>query len=103
MLPALIDKQECKMGITVEECCVKQMETKWGICNTDKKKIWLNLELAKNPIYCIEYILVHEMVQLLKRNHNDVFQAYMDKFLPNWRTLKEELNNLPGSHIDWEC
>jgi predicted metal-dependent hydrolase len=101
MLPLLIDKWERKIGVAVEEWGIKQMKTKWGTCNTDKQKIWLNLELAKKPIHCIEYILVHEMVHLLERNHNDLFQAYMDKYLPNWRTLKDELNKLPVSHIDW--
>ena len=28
---------------------VKQMKTKWGACNVDAKRIWLNLELAKKP------------------------------------------------------
>ncbi len=102
MIPVMIDKWEHKMGVQVEEWGVKQMKTKWGTCNIDKKKIWLNLELAKKPVQCLEYIIVHEMVHLLERRHNDLFLMYMNKYLPNWRTLKEELNKLPVSHLDWE-
>ena len=36
---------------------------KWrGSCNPTEKRVWLNLELIKKPIHCLEYIIVHEMV-----------------------------------------
>ncbi|MBL7692601.1 MAG: M48 family metallopeptidase [Flavipsychrobacter sp.] len=101
MLPVYIAKWEKKMGVTVEEFAVKKMRTKWGTCNAAAARIWLNLELAKKPEQCIEYIVVHEMVHLLERSHNDRFIAYMDRFLPHWRQLKDELNKLPVSHVDW--
>jgi predicted metal-dependent hydrolase len=97
----LIDKWEARMKVSVSEYGIKRMKTKWGTCNREAKRIWLNLELAKKPIQCIEYIVVHEMVHLLERNHNERFIAYMNKFLPQWRHLKEELNRLPVSHVDW--
>ena len=101
-IPELIDKWEQTMKVQLNDWGVKQMKTKWGTCNIDKKRIWLNLELVKKPVRCLEYIIVHEMVHLLERHHNDNFVAYMDKFLPQWRTLKKELNNLPVSHADWD-
>lgn len=101
LIPELISKWESKMGVIVEEWGVKQMKTKWGTCNIEKGKIWLNLELAKKPVQCLEYIVVHEMVHLLERKHNDIFLAYMNKYLPKWKTLKDELNKLPASHVDW--
>lgn len=100
-IPAIIEKWEKKMGVTVNDWQVKQMKTKWGSCNIEAKRIWLNLELAKKPLHCLEYIIVHEMVHLLERHHNERFIAYMDKFLPNWRYLKTELNKLPVSHGEW--
>ena len=51
---------------------------------------------------CLEYILVHEMVHLLERHHNERFLAYMDKFMPQWRLHREELNRAPLAHEDWE-
>lgn len=97
----LIDKWEKRMKVKVSEFGIKKMKTKWGTCNREAKRVWLNLELAKKPVECIEYIVVHEMVHLLERNHNERFIAYMNKFLPQWRSLKEELNRLPVSHVDW--
>ena len=79
------------------------MKTKWGTCNIGARRIWLNLELAKKPVRCLEYIIVHELVHLLERNHNDPFKGLMDQFLPQWRVHKEELNQMPLGHEEWEC
>ncbi|NUQ24838.1 MAG: M48 family metallopeptidase [Saprospiraceae bacterium] len=95
ILPELIAKWEKQMGVKVESFGIKKMKTRWGTCNIPEKRIWLNLELAKKPVECIEYIVVHEMTHLLERTHNPVFTGYMNKFLPQWRLLKEELNRLP--------
>ena len=93
-IPALIAKWENIIGVTVSDWGVKQMKTKWGTCNIEEKRIWVNLELAKKPTHCLEYIVVHEMIHLLERHHNDRFLAYLDKFLPKWKFYKEELNRL---------
>lgn len=94
IIPGYIKKWETIMGVEVEEWGVKLMKTRWGSCNINAKRIWINLELAKKNPRCLEYIVVHEMTHLLERKHNDRFKAYMDKFLPNWRSIKAELNGL---------
>jgi len=77
------------------------MKTKWGTCNREAGRIWLNLELIKKPILCIEYIIVHEMVHLLERKHNENFILHMDKLMPKWRFYREELNRSPLRHENW--
>ena len=91
-IPPLIEKWEKVMGVKVEAFGVKQMKTRWGTCNVGARRIWINLELAKKSPDCLEYIVVHEMVHLLERSHNDRFKAFMDQFLPNWKTIKAKLN-----------
>lgn len=98
----LVEKWEPIIDVNVSDIGIKKMKTKWGTCNIEAKRIWLNLELMKKPINCIEYIVVHEMIHLLERNHNQRFIAFMNNFLPFWKELKKELNQLPVSHIDWE-
>ena len=100
-LPELIDKWEKIMGVKASQWGVKQMKTKWGACNIEAKRIWINLELAKKPLVCLEYIIVHELVHLLERNHNDKFVAHMNTFMPKWRLHRDELNSLPVVHNDW--
>ena len=100
-LPPLLEKWEPKIGVSVNEVRIKKMKTLWGSCNIKAKRIWLNLELAKKPNSCLVYVLVHEMVHLLERDHNDRFHALMDGFLPQWRTYRDELNNAPLAHENW--
>ena len=90
--PGMIAKYEKAMKVKVDEFGIRKMKTKWGSCNIEAKRIWLNLELAKKERRYIEYIIVHEMTHFLERRHNDRFMAYMDGFIPQWRFLKEELN-----------
>ena len=101
IIPKLIEKWKKRMNVKVNEWQIKLMKIKWGSCNIEKKRIWLNLELTKKSINCLEYIIVHEMVHLLERHHNDKFLFYMEAYLPNWKQLKNELNKLPVSHADW--
>lgn len=100
-IPELITKWENIIGVKSNEWAIKQMRTKWGTCNIEEKRIWLNLELSKKPIICLEYIIVHELVHLLERNHNEKFVSYINQFMPKWRIHRDELNNLPVAHNDW--
>lgn len=100
-IPALIEKWEKIIGVSVNDWGIKQMKTKWGTCNIEEKRIWVNLELAKKPKYCLEYIVVHEMIHLIERHHNDHFLALIEKYMPKWKFYKEELNRLPVSHGEW--
>ncbi len=100
-IPDIIKKWEKILNVEVDSWQVKQMKTKWGACNIEQKRIWINLELAKKPEHCLEYIIVHEMIHFFERHHNERFVYYMDSYLPNWKQLKIELNKLPVSHADW--
>ncbi len=101
-LPALIANWETTLGVTLAEWGIKQMKTKWGTCNIEAGRIWLNLELAKKSPRCLEYIVVHEMMHLLERLHNDRFRALMNQYLPQWELIRDELNREPLAHEDWE-
>jgi predicted metal-dependent hydrolase len=100
-LPGLIATWELVIGVEVAAWGIRKMKTRWGTCNREARRIWLNLELAKKPLVCLEYILAHEMVHFLERHHNDRFRELMDKFMPQWRLHREELNRAPLAHEDW--
>lgn len=99
VLAELLPKWEKILGVQANEVKVQTMRTKWGSCNTEKGNLLFNIELAKKPYDCIEYVVVHELAHLLERTHNDNFIAYLDKYLPNWKHLKEELNGLPVGEV----
>ena len=100
-LPALLAKWEPKVGERAAEVRIRKMKTRWGACNSDARRIWLNLELVKKPVSCLEYIVVHEMVHLIERHHNEKFRGLMDRLMPRWRLHRDELNHAPLAHADW--
>ena len=91
-LPHIIAKWEAIIGVKVNEWRIKTMKTRWGTCNVQARRIWLNLELIKQPPHCLEYVVVHELVHLLERQHNARFWQYMTQFMPNWQQYQRELN-----------
>lgn len=101
-IPPLIAKWETILDVEVAEWGVKKMKTRWGTCNIEARRIWLNLELVKKPAHCLEYIIVHEMVHLLERHHNERFTAYMSGFMPLWPHYRAELNQAPLGHGTWQ-
>ena len=90
-----------RIAVEVVDWGVKKMKTKWGSCNIAAQRIWLNLELAKKPPECLEYILVHELVHLLTRKHDHTFRTHMDKQLPNWQDIRDLLNKMPLAFHPW--
>lgn len=97
----LITKWETQLGVKSAKCFVQRMKTKWGSCNPSTHSIRLNSDLAKKPRECLEYIVVHELIHLLEPSHNARFTSLMDKFMPNWKHIREELNRSPLSHVEW--
>lgn len=102
VLPALLAHWEAVVGVQVAEWGIKQMKTKWGSCNIGARRIWLNLELIKKPVHCLEYVVVHELVHLLERRHNARFTAYMNRFMPQWQLYRDELNRAPLGDAVWD-
>lgn len=98
----LIEKWQPVVGTEASYWGIRTMKTKWGSCNTEASRIWLNLELAKKPVACVEYVLVHELVHLKERHHNDNFRALMSEVMPHWQAQRDELNRSPLVSEDWD-
>jgi predicted metal-dependent hydrolase len=101
LIPPLIEKWQAALGVEAAEWGVKKMKTRWGTCNTEARRIWLNLELAKKPVQCLEYIVAHEIVHLIERNHNDRFVGILNLRLPQWRQCRAKLQSEPLAHATW--
>lgn len=101
LVPPLLAKWQSLLGVQVAEWGIRRMKTKWGTCNSKARRIWVNLELAKKPPQCLEYIVVHEMAHLITRHHDDRFVAILNRRLPHWERYRDELNAAPLSHETW--
>ncbi len=79
-------------GLVPNEWTVRNMTSRWGSCNTQTKKITLNLQLAHYPLSCLEYVILHELAHLRVRGHGPDFKAILDRYMPDWKARKKLLN-----------
>lgn len=86
---------EKRTGIHANEFRIKNMKTKWGTCNINKQRIWINLQLAKKPMDCLEYVIIHELTHLLEKNHTKRFYKLLEEFYPTWKEAKKRLDRMP--------
>lgn len=100
-IPGIIAKWEPKVGVTVAEWRIRRMKTRWGTCNPEAGRVWFNSELAKKPVSCLEYVVVHEMIHLLERGHNSRFRQILDHVMPGWRARLDQLNRTHLGSEKW--
>lgn len=93
-IPPFIEKWEKELNVDVLDWGVKKMKTKWGSCNIEAKRIWLNLELAKKPPVLLEYVVLHEVAHLLERTHNERYKSILNNHMPSWKKRQEQLNEV---------
>ena len=96
----VLPKWEKITGLQCADWQTKYMITHWGTCNQTTRKIWLNLQLAKKTPECLEYIILHELVHLIEKTHNDKFISMMDKHMPLWREIRNTLNSQILDHME---
>ncbi len=102
-LPPLLDTWQNTLEVELAGWGIRRMKTRWGGCNPQARRAWFNLELAKKPPQCLEYIVVHELSHLRVRRHDAEFVALLDRHLPSWRSLKALLAREPLGHETWSC
>lgn len=93
ILPQIIEACEQRVGVHAQEWRLRDMKTRWGTCNVEKRRIWLNVWLGEYPRECLEYVVTHELIHFLERGHNRIFYGYMDAFYPQWKSAKTRLNS----------
>ena len=91
VIPSLMIHWEAIINVKVAEWGIKKMKTRWGSCNTQARRVWLNLNLIKKPLVCLEYVLVHELVHLHEASHNQRFYTLMSQYMPKWQEYKQIL------------
>jgi predicted metal-dependent hydrolase len=81
-----------KYGVKKPEITIKTMKARWGSCQKDKSSILLNFELIKAPKYCIDYVVLHELIHFLHRNHDEKFCNFLTALMPDWKMRKKILD-----------
>ena len=92
-LDALVNEWAAKLEEPKVTWGIKRMKREWGSCGAKKRILLFNLELARVPKRCIEYVVVHELTHLKVQNHSKIFKALMTQRLPDWHNRRQELNS----------
>lgn len=100
-LEPLVGRWQQELGVELSGWTIMRMRTRWGGCNPTSRQAWFNLELAKTPPDCLNYIVLHELVHLRERTHNERFVALMDQYMPLWRQYRDQLNTTALSEELW--
>jgi len=100
-VPPLLARWQPLLGVRADRFFVQRMKTRWGSCNHKTRTIRVNTELAKKPMECLEYIVLHEVVHLREPTHNARFTRLLEHFMPQWRHYRDTLNGLPVRHERW--
>lgn len=95
LIARLVRKWESLLCVSLREWEVRFMAARWGSCSRARGKAYFNVELAKKPVDCVEYVVAHELLHLIERTHTDHFRRLLDTHLPAWRELKSRLNEMP--------
>lgn len=99
-LKKLLEIWQTRTRLIPDSWQIKDMKTKWGSCTKNKGKLWFNLQLAKKPMDCIEYVVLHELIHLKVEKHNNEFKNLMQQYMPNWQERKSTLNNFILDYIN---
>ncbi len=70
---------------------IRKMTTRWGVCNTKDKRVTLNLELMKKPIYCLDYVIMHELSHLIHPDHSKDFWSLVEENCKDYKKIKKIL------------
>lgn len=81
-----------KYDVKKPEITIRTMKARWGSCLRDSNAILLNFELIKAPKYCIDYVVLHELIHFLYKNHDHQFYNFLSALMPDWKQRKSILD-----------
>ena len=83
---------EEKTGLHPSGVQIRNMKSRWGTCSVKSRSILLNLQLAKQPPVCLDYVLVHELTHLRHPDHSRAFWEGVCRVFPDWKQVRRQLN-----------
>lgn len=91
----ILDKWTKRLRVDLDRFYIQRMKTKWGSSNPASRTVRLNLDLARFPLECLDYVALHEIAHFRVPNHSERFKTILDSNMPEWRRIRERLNEGP--------
>lgn len=93
MLTLALESWQPKLSLYASSWKIRRLKSKWGRCNVLTKELLFNISLVHRPLACLEYVVLHELAHLYEASHNQRFQNYLTKYMPNWKERRKLVNN----------
>jgi len=90
----LVEQHAKALGVKPKTIFYRATISRWGCCYGGVRAICFSLYLLLLPEWCIEHVVVHELVHLLVPNHGPDFYALMDRHFPRWREARAETRRI---------
>ncbi len=82
-----------KEDIIFPKLKIRNMKTRWGVCNRKNLSVTLNYSLIRYDLKCLEYVIVHELSHLIHFDHSKNFWNLVSKYCPDYKKIKSILND----------
>lgn len=90
-----LDKMVRKLALDfMPEIKIRYMTSRWGSCVAKKKTILLNSTLVYAPKFCIDYVILHELLHFSNPKHDKAFYQTLTAYMPDWRECKRILDEV---------
>ena len=81
-------------NLMVNQIRIKNQKTMWGSCSS-KNNINLNYLLLMAPMKVIDYVIIHELVHTIHRNHSLDFWSLVESIMPDYKAVSYTHLTLP--------
>lgn len=92
ILPQKLEELAMQHGYNYNKVFIKNLKSRWGSCSS-KNNINLNLHLVRLPEHLMEYVLLHELVHTIHKNHGIEFWEKLNQHVGNAKVLQRQLRN----------
>lgn len=88
-----------RVGVAVPEVLVREQAQRWGSCSA-AGIVRFNWRVVQAPMALVDYVVAHELVHLLHRNHTAAFWGKLGKIMPDYERRRERLKEI-GVRMGW--
>ncbi|WP_405796180.1 M48 family metallopeptidase [Streptomyces sp. NBC_01506] len=92
-LPKRAESWAQRMQAPLENIVVRRLGYRWGSCNRNGgvNIHWATMQL---PAHLVDYVLVHELAHLQKRDHSAEFWSIVARAMPDYQQRRARLDRL---------